>query len=61
MPILWDEIGKPDYFGEPDIDTAPRRWCCECRRRTLFDRDMDGIPLCRECNADETAPQALEA
>lgn len=33
----------------PDIETAPRHWCSECNRRTLFTRDLDGIPVCREC------------
>ena len=51
-----DEV---DYFGEPDIDRAPRMWCTDCHRKTLYSRDMDGLPLCREC-ADETALDALE-
>ena len=45
MPILWDEY--------PDIDTTPRMYCWDCRRRTLFDRDMDGMPICREHTQDE--------
>jgi len=45
---LWDE-----FDVEPDVDTAPRMWCSDCRKRTLFTRDMDGIPLCRECNEEE--------
>ena len=36
----------------PSIDLdeppAPRAWCDECQCRTLFTRDMDGMPLCRE-------------
>lgn len=47
-----DEI---DYFGPPDIEIAPTMWCEECRRRTLFRRDMDGIPICREHTQDEVA------
>lgn len=42
---LWDEF--------PDVDVAPRMWCKECRRRTLFRRDMDGMPICRECTEQE--------
>lgn len=38
---------RPDEL--PDIDTAPRHWCEDCRRKTLFGYDMDGRPLCREC------------
>lgn len=41
---------RPD---EPDIETAPRHWCESCNRRTLFRRDLDGIPVCRECTEDE--------
>lgn len=46
---FWDDL--------PDVDIAPRSWCEECRRRTLFNRDQDGIPVCRECN--EAAEAAL--
>jgi hypothetical protein len=38
---------------EPDIDTVPRFYCAECRKRTLFKRDLDGYPICRECASDE--------
>lgn len=41
---------RPD---EPDIDAAPRHWCEICNRRTLFSRDLDGIPVCRECAFEE--------
>lgn len=47
MPRPFDEINPPD------IDRAPRLWCCECRRRTLFDRDRDGMPICREHTQNE--------
>lgn len=40
----------------PSIDldepAAPRMWCEECRRRTLFRRDQDGMPVCRECSEE---------
>lgn len=40
-------------FGEPDVDMARRYWCEECGRRTLFRRDVDGMPLCIE-HAEES-------
>lgn len=43
----------PELEPEPDIDRAPRKWCPECFRRTLFTRDMDGMPICREHTKDE--------
>ncbi|MBB3257679.1 hypothetical protein F4827_002544 [Paraburkholderia bannensis] len=42
--VLWDE-----FDVAPDVEIAPRLWCAECRRRTLFTRDLDGYPVCREC------------
>jgi len=52
MPILWDEIGKPDYFGEPDIDTAPRMWCSDCRKRVPYRYDQFGYRECLKCNEE---------
>ncbi|WP_156965851.1 hypothetical protein [Paraburkholderia bannensis] len=46
--MLWDELDV-----KPDVERAPRFYCAECRRATLFDRDLDGYPICRECAEDE--------
>lgn len=44
---LWDEL--------PDVECAPRFYCDECRRRTLFYRDIDGYPICREHTQEEAS------
>lgn len=49
--LLYDELPS-DYA---DVERAPRFYCAECRRATLFDRDMDGMPVCREHTQDEAA------
>lgn len=52
--LLYDELPS-DYA---DVERAPRFYCADCRRRTLFSFDMDGARVCRECNEDALA--ALE-
>lgn len=48
MIRLWDEMNV-----EPDVERAPRMWCADCHRRTLFRFDMDGARICREHTEDE--------
>lgn len=48
--LLWDECDV-----EPDVERAPRFYCAECCRRTLFTFDMDGARICREHTEDEVA------
>lgn len=51
-----DEV---DYFSEPDIEVyAPRAYCDECKRRTVYSYDRWGYRECAE-HSDE-ATEALE-
>lgn len=40
---LWDEAER-----------VPTMWCTQCRKRTLFNFDMDGARICRECAEGES-------
>lgn len=54
MPILWDEMDV-----QPDIEVfAPRAWCDECKRRTVYRYDAFDMRVCAE--HDEYETESLE-